>query len=104
LTFALLGPDAANRISGQYSKALKLGPITDDKPVKVTVELLAALRQNSAADAEGLAKEQGQPIACPVKPIAPMLDRFIATDRGFAKARRGRQCREPMPAPGQLKD
>jgi hypothetical protein len=34
-----------------------------------------------------------------MKLIVPMLERFIATDRGFAKARL-----EPMPAPGQLKD
>ncbi|WP_435302505.1 DUF2274 domain-containing protein [Escherichia coli] len=35
-----------------------------------------------------LARESGQPAADPVKLIVPMLERFIATDRGFAKARR----------------
>ena len=29
-----------------------------------------------------------QPAAEPVKLIVPMLERFISTDRGFAKARR----------------
>ncbi|KAB2676657.1 DUF2274 domain-containing protein, partial [Brucella tritici] len=30
----------------------------------------------------------GQPAADPSRLIVPMLERFIATDRGFAKARR----------------
>jgi hypothetical protein len=67
---------------------LKLGPIVDDKPVKVSVELPAALHRDLAAYAEALGREQGQPIADPVKLIVPMLERFIATDRGFSKTRR----------------
>jgi hypothetical protein len=67
---------------------LKLGPIVDDKPVKVTVELPASLHSNLKAYAELLAREQQQAIGDPVKLIVPMLERFIATDRGFAKARR----------------
>ena len=67
---------------------LKLGPIVDDKPVKVTVELPAMLHRDLAAYAEALGHEQGQPIADPVKLIVPMLERFIAADRGFASARR----------------
>jgi len=67
---------------------LKLGPIADDKPVKITVELPAALHRDLVAYAEVLARETGQPVADPTKLIAPMLERFIATDRGFAKAKR----------------
>ena len=67
---------------------LKLGPITDDKPVKVTVELPAPLYRDLVAYADVLARETGQPPADPVKLIVPMLERFIATDRGFAKAKR----------------
>lgn len=67
---------------------LKLGPLADDKPVKVTVELPAQLHRDLAAYAEVLARESGQPAADPVRLIVPMLARFIATDRGFAKARR----------------
>jgi hypothetical protein len=40
------------------------------------------------AYAEVLARESGQPVSDPVRLIVPMLERFIATDRGFAKARR----------------
>lgn len=67
---------------------LKLGPLVEEKPVKVTVELPGALHRDLIAYAEVLARESGQPAADPVRLIVPMLERFIATDRGFAKARR----------------
>lgn len=67
---------------------LKLGPIADDKPVKVTVELPASLHRNLTAYAEILGREAGQPPSDPVRLIVPMLERFIAADRGFAKAKR----------------
>lgn len=76
---------------------LKLGLIGDDKPVKVTVELPAALHRDLVIYAELLARETGRSPADPAKLIVPMVERFIATDRGFAKARRLRQ-----PLPGKL--
>lgn len=69
---------------------LKLGPIADDKPVKVSLELPASLHRDLVAYAEVLAHETGQPAADPVRLIVPMLERFIATDRGFATKRRER--------------
>jgi hypothetical protein len=67
---------------------LKLGPIPDDKPVKVTVELAAAIHRELVAYSELLSKETGQSVGEPGKLISPMIERFMATDRGFAKARR----------------
>ena len=67
---------------------LKLGPIVDDKPVKVSVELSARLYRDLIAYAEILGRDAGQPPVDPGRLIIPMLERFIATDRGFAKARR----------------
>jgi hypothetical protein len=67
---------------------LKLGPIQDDKPVKLAIELPAALHRDLIAYAEVLARETAQPTIDPAKLVAPMLARFIATDRAFAKARR----------------
>lgn len=67
---------------------LKLGPLPDDKPVKLTLELPASLHRDLIAYGEILGRETGQPAAGPVRLIVPMLERFIATDRGFAKARR----------------
>lgn len=67
---------------------LKLSEILDDKPVKVTVELPAKLHRDLVAYAQVLGGETGNPITDPARLVAPMLARFIATDRGFAKARR----------------
>ena len=67
---------------------LKLGPIADDKPVKVTVELPASLHRDLIAYAEILGRQVGHGQADPVRLIAPMLERFIATDRGFARLKR----------------
>jgi hypothetical protein len=71
---------------------LKLGAITDDKPVKVTHELPANVHRDLVAYAELLALESGQPAGDPVKLIVPMLTRFMATDRAFARARRQAQA------------
>lgn len=67
---------------------LKLGAIADDKPVKVTVELPAPLHRDLVAYAEVLSRESGQQLGDPVRLIVPMLQRFIATDRAFARARK----------------
>jgi len=67
---------------------LKLGPIVDEKPVKITVEIPASLHRDLVAYAEILRLETNKADADPVRLIVPMLQRFIATDRGFARARR----------------
>lgn len=61
---------------------LKLAAIDDDKPVKLTVTLPASLHRNLVAYAEILAKDTGKTFE-PAKLIAPMLEKFIASDRGF---------------------
>ena len=66
---------------------LKLGPLVDDKPVKLTVELSAQVHRDLVAYAEVLASESGKEVDA-AKLVAPMLARFMATDRAFAKARR----------------
>lgn len=70
---------------------LKLGAIPDDRPVKLTLELPAALHRDLVAYAEVLGRETGRAVD-PVRLIAPMLTRFMATDREFAKARRLRRA------------
>jgi hypothetical protein len=74
---------------------LKLGPLEDDKPVKISVELPAALHRDLLAYAEILGRENGQAVE-PAKLVAPMVARFMATDRGFAKMRHaGRSRSQP---------
>jgi hypothetical protein len=67
---------------------LKLGKIPDDKPVKVTIDLPASIHRDLVTYAAALGREIGQGAIEPAKLIAPMLARFMATDRTFAKLRR----------------
>jgi hypothetical protein len=75
---------------------LKLGPLEDDKPVKLTVELPAAVFKDLKSYAEILTRSGGTTTPTePAKLIAPMIERFMATDRAFAKARRDAAHHEP---------
>ncbi|WP_112309348.1 DUF2274 domain-containing protein [Pseudogemmobacter bohemicus] len=65
---------------------LNPGPPSGAKPVKITLELPATLNRDLIACAEMLARESGRPAADPMTLIMPMRDRFMATDRGLAKA------------------
>lgn len=47
---------------------LKLGPVVEGKPVKVTVALPGSLHRDLAAYAEALARESGQAVADPANP------------------------------------
>ena len=66
---------------------LKLGAIEDDKPVRLTVELPATVHRDLVAYGQALGSETGQGAVEPVKLIGPMLARFMATDRAFARGR-----------------
>ena len=77
---------------------LKLAPLADDKPVKMTVELPASVHRDLVAYAEVLGRSSGQPVAEPAKLVVPMIARFMATDRAFAKARKANGP-QPTPAP-----
>jgi hypothetical protein len=76
---------------------LKLGPIPDDKPVKITLELPASLHRDLTAYAEILGREAGQPATDPVRLIVPMLERFMATDRGLRRRSRRFHRRVRLP-------
>ena len=67
---------------------LKLSDISDEKPVRLSFEIPARLHRRLVDSGivlnGGVAKDAPQPAAL----VAPMLERFIAGDREFAKARR----------------
>ena len=67
---------------------LKLGPLPDDKPVKVTIDIPAEVYRDLKAYAEVHAAATNQTSQGPAKLIVPMIAQFMATDRGFAKVRR----------------
>ena len=66
---------------------LKLSAVEDDRPVRLTVELPAAVHRDLVAYAEVFARQNGQKIE-PAKLVAPMLARFMSSDRAFLRARR----------------
>jgi hypothetical protein len=67
---------------------LKLGTIEDDKPIKLTVELPAAVHRDLVRYGEVAGRQSGQAAVEPARLIAPMVSHFMATDRAFAKLRR----------------
>ncbi len=68
---------------------LKLSAIPDDRPVKLTVELPAPVFRDLQAYAAILAKASGEATPPdPAKLIAPMVARFMATDKGFRRERK----------------
>ena len=71
---------------------LKLTDLADEKHVRLTLELPARLHRDLTAYA--LAVNGGDPKGAPTveRLVPPMLERFIATDRGFAKGRRNSQA------------
>lgn len=68
---------------------LRLGPVIDEKPVKLTVELSGALLRDLTDYARIHARLNGssEPLL-PERLIPPMIQRFIAADREFSKQRR----------------
>ncbi len=68
---------------------LKLSAIPDDRPVKLTIELPAAVHRDLVVYAEVFAQEHGQRID-PAKLVPSMLARFMSTDRAFVRARRAK--------------
>ena len=67
---------------------LKLGPLVEDKPVRVVLELPGPVHRALVQYAAALAAQHGQARLPPEKLVVPMLEQFMATDREFAKARR----------------
>ncbi len=69
---------------------LKLSTVPDDKPVKIAIDLPAAIHRDLALYAELLAKETSLTAVEPAKLIPPMIARFMTSDRAFAKAKRAK--------------
>ncbi|MHC0055725.1 DUF2274 domain-containing protein [Actibacterium sp. D379-3] len=79
---------------------LKLSSVPNDKPVKVSVELPPEVHRDLLDYAAVMARETGQVAPEPSKLIAPMLQRFMATDRVFTKARKSLHQPSRLRAPG----
>jgi hypothetical protein len=70
---------------------LKLEDLADEKPVRLSVEMSARLHRELLAYATALNGGDAKGAPTPERLIPPMIERFIATDRSYAKSRRTAQ-------------
>ena len=70
---------------------LKLADLADEKPVRLTVEVSARLHRELLAYATVLNGGDAKGAPTSERLIPPMIERFIATDRSYAKSRRSSQ-------------
>jgi hypothetical protein len=70
---------------------LRLKDLSDEKPVRLTVEVSARLHRELLAYAIALNGGDTKGAPTPERLIPPMIDRFITTDRSYAKTRRAVQ-------------
>ncbi len=82
-----LNLDRKARFATIFQTLLSFGRIAHNKAVRVTIELPDVIHRDLRAYAKVLAAEIGQTTE-PMKFIAPMLARLMATNRAFAQARR----------------
>jgi hypothetical protein len=69
---------------------LKLRPLEDDGPIKMTIDVPPATHRNLVAYAQAHAAQTGGKVAEPARLVVPMLDQFMAGDRAFVRGRRPR--------------
>jgi hypothetical protein len=70
---------------------LQLSDLADEKPLRLTVEVSARLHRELLAYAIVLNGGEAKGAPPPERLIPPMIERFIATDRSYAKSRRAAQ-------------
>jgi hypothetical protein len=68
---------------------LKLADLADEKPVKLNIELNARLHRDLTAYAIAVNSGETKGAPAPERLVPAMIERFIATDRSFAKGRKG---------------
>lgn len=72
---------------------LKLADLADEKPVRVTIELSARLHRDLLAYAVAINGGEAKGAPTIERIVPPMLERFVSSDREFAKVRKGSQPR-----------
>jgi hypothetical protein len=70
---------------------LKLSDLADEKPIRVNIEVSARLHRELLAYGTALNGGEAKGAPPPERLIPPMIERFIATDRSYAKGRRATQ-------------
>jgi hypothetical protein len=76
-----------SNIEDEMVVKLKIVNVEDDKPISLTVKLPAQVHRDLVDYADAVKREGGH-IVDPASLVAPMLERFMATDRAFRRSRR----------------
>lgn len=67
---------------------LKLADLADEKPVRVTIELSSRLHRELIAYAAAINGGESKGAPTVERIVPPMLQRFVSSDREFAKVRK----------------
>ena len=70
---------------------LKLADLSDEKPIKLTIEFSAKLHRDLVAYALAINGGEAKNVPSVERIVPPMLERFIGADREFAKVRKSNQ-------------
>jgi hypothetical protein len=70
---------------------LKLADLVDEKPIKLTIELSSRLHRELLDYGAAINGGEASGAPMPERLIPPMIERFIATDRSYARGRRAAQ-------------
>ena len=73
---------------------LKLSDLANEKPLRLTIELSARLHRDLAAYAIAVNEGEAKGAPAPERLIPAIVERFIATDRSFARTRKPAQSGE----------
>lgn len=72
---------------------LKLADVLGEKPIKLTVEIPARLHRELVSYAIIVNGGSPEGAPAPAELVAPMLERFIASDRDYRRARQNEKGR-----------
>jgi hypothetical protein len=75
---------------------LKLGPLPDERPVRMQVTFTAEQHAQLEAYAHAVAAESGRAVE-PARLVPRIVERFIATDRAFSRAKATSPEKSPKP-------
>lgn len=70
---------------------LSLADIADEKPVRMSIEIPARLHRELLAYCAALGAGQSAGVPPPERVIPAMIERFISTDRSYARQRKAAQ-------------
>ena len=72
---------------------ISLADIADEKPVRLTIEIPARLHRELMSYCAALGAGQNGALPPPERVVPAMVEKFIATDRSYARQRKGAKIR-----------